>query len=80
MPIFIMPFIEWITEKRIDFWYDIIPAREKGLFLEMQYGPSTREISKGSGNLFKGSPCKIDNLLRGTTGQLGDIALQTIDD
>lgn len=80
MPTFIMPFIEWMTEKRLGLWYDIIPAREKSLPPEMQYGPGTSEVSKGIGKLFEVSPRKIDNLIRGTTGQLGDIALQTIDD
>lgn len=71
LPTLILPLIEWSANYSFFKGRPLVGNKYSRLPDELQYNDYTSELSKGIGNVFKVSPMKIDNLVRGYTGTMG---------
>lgn len=78
-PTALLPLIEIFADYDFFRGYNIVPKSEENLIPPMQYGNYTSELSKFLGKVFYISPRKIDHLIKGYTGGLGQDVLQLID-
>jgi hypothetical protein len=78
-PTALMPIAEWWANKSFFTGQDIVPKREQNLPERLQYGTNTTGVAKAVGNALNVSPRKIDNTVRGFTGNTGANVLNAID-
>lgn len=71
IPTLILPLVEWKTNYSYFRGQQLVSSKYQRLPDELQYNDYTSELSKGIGNVFKVSPMKVDNLVRGYTGTMG---------
>ena len=71
LPAVILPLIEWSVNYSFFKGRPLVGNKYSRLPDELQYNDYTSELSKGIGNVFKVSPMKVDNLVRGYTGTMG---------
>lgn len=71
LPTLILPLIEWSANYSFFKGRPLVGNKYSRLPDELQYNDYTSELSKGIGKVFKVSPMKIDNLVRGYTGTMG---------
>ena len=71
LPTLILPLIEWRANYSFFKGRPLVGNKYSRLPDELQYNDYTSELSKGIGSIFKISPMKIDNLVRGYTGTMG---------
>ena len=71
LPTLILPLIEWSANYSFFKGRPLVGNKYSRLPDELQYNDYTSELSKGIGNVFKVSPMKVDNLVRGYTGTMG---------
>ena len=71
--------VEDIANKNLFFDRKIVPRGKEDLPPEMQYTDRTTETMKLIGKAVKYSPAKLENHLRGWTGNLGYLGLQASD-
>lgn len=71
IPTLFLPLLEWQANYSYFRGRPIVSAKYQRLPDEMQYNDYTSEVSKGIGSVFKVSPMKVDNLIRGYTGTMG---------
>ena len=73
IPTLILPLVEWKTNYSYFRGQQLVSSKYQRLPDELQYNDYTSELSKGIGNVFKVSPMKVDNLVRGYTGTMGSL-------
>lgn len=71
IPTLILPLVEWKTNYSYFRGQQLVSSKYQRLPDKLQYNDYTSELSKGIGNVFKVSPMKVDNLVRGYTGTMG---------
>ena len=71
IPTLILPLVEWKANYSYFRGRQLVSNKYQRLPDELQYNDYTSELSKGIGNVFKVSPMKVDNLVRGYTGTMG---------
>lgn len=71
IPTLILPLVEWKTNYSYFRGQQLVSSKYQRMPDELQYNDYTSELSKGIGKVFKVSPMKIDNLVRGYTGTMG---------
>lgn len=82
-----MPFVENFANRSLFTGQPIIPRGTEGILPEYQFTPYTSEVSKTIGSLIAeinptlpaASPARIDSLIRGWTGTLGNYLIQIAD-
>lgn len=79
IPTLILPLVEWKTNYSYFRGQQLVSSKYQRLPDELQYNDYTSELSKGIGNVFKVSPMKVDNLVRGYTGTMGALLWATPD-
>lgn len=79
IPTFVVPMAEWITETDLSTGNPVLSMGDKAKAPEDQYGMYTSEFAKKIGDALKVSPKKIDHLVKGTTGSLGQMAAKATD-
>lgn len=79
IPTLILPLVEWETNYSYFRGQQLVSSKYQRLPDELQYNDYTSELSKGIGNVFKVSPMKVDNLVRGYTGTMGALLWATPD-
>ena len=75
VPTLFLPILEWQANYSYFKGRQIVGSKYQRLPDELQYNDYTSEVSKAIGNnpLYKVSPMKIDNLVRGYTGTMGGL-------
>lgn len=71
IPTLILPLVEWKTNYSYFRGQQLVSSKYQRMPDELQYNDYTSELSKGIGKVFKVSPMKVDNLVRGYTGTMG---------
>lgn len=71
VPTLFLPILEWQANYSYFKGRQLVGSKYQRLPDELQYNDYTSELSKGIGNVFKVSPMKVDNLVRGYTGTMG---------
>lgn len=71
VPTLFLPILEWQANYSYFKGRHLVGSKYQRLPDELQYNDYTSELSKGIGNVFKVSPMKVDNLVRGYTGTMG---------
>jgi hypothetical protein len=87
MPTALVPIVEWTTNRSWFFDRPTVPRDKEGLKPFLQYTPFTTEtiklLARGMSKIpilkNYGSPSKLENLVRGTTGNLGYSSLKVSD-
>lgn len=71
VPTLFLPLLEWQANYSYFQGRQLVGSKYQRLPDELQYNDYTSELSKEIGKVFKLSPMKIDNLVRGYTGTMG---------
>lgn len=79
IPTLILPLVEWKTNYSYFRGQQLVSSKYQRMPDELQYNDYTSELSKGIGKVFKVSPMKVDNLVRGYTGTMGALLWATPD-
>lgn len=87
IPQFLMPFVENYFNKSLFTGQPIVPRGTEGILPEYQHSPYNSEVSKALGTIIAeidketlaASPARIDSLIRGWTGTLGQYAIAIAD-
>lgn len=75
VPTLFLPLLEWQANYSFFKGRELVGSKYQRLPSELQYNDYTSELSKAIGNnpVYKVSPMKVDNLIRGYTGTMGGL-------